>query len=189
MAQSSPCAAEGRRRPKVSAVRGHRREYGIEGDWHSGPMRSLQRRDRGEPPPRLVGGERGIRRSPSWAPISRRAGSARISSSKAWATWAISPRAVLRFSSGVELEVTAQNDPCKNLLVYHNQIPKRSVRASRRAGRRAADGRLEPGDTVSVVSEIAEKEAQGLNAPLFPSPPMTDRTGSVRITSIPWRPI
>jgi MOSC domain-containing protein YiiM len=60
---------------------------------------------------------------------------------------------MLRFSSGVELEVTAQNDPCKNLIVYHNQIPKRSY------GRRGvlavvrATGRIKPGDEVSVVSE------------------------------------
>ena len=59
--------------------------------------------------------------------------------------------ALLRFSSGVELEVTGQNDPCKNLMVYHNQIPKRAY------GRRGVlaivktTGRLKPGETVSVV--------------------------------------
>jgi MOSC domain-containing protein YiiM len=61
--------------------------------------------------------------------------------------------AILRFSSGVELEVTEQNDPCKNLMVYHNQIPKKSY------GRRGVlaivktTGRIKPGDTLVLVSE------------------------------------
>ncbi len=59
---------------------------------------------------------------------------------------------VMRFSSGVELEVTAQNDPCKNLMVWHDLIPKKSY------GRRGVlavvktQGKLRPGDTVSVTA-------------------------------------
>ncbi len=59
---------------------------------------------------------------------------------------------VLRFASGVELEVTQQNDPCKNLMVYHDLIPKRAY------GRRGVlaivrtQGKLRPGDTVKVAS-------------------------------------
>ena len=62
---------------------------------------------------------------------------------------------VLRFSSGVELEVTGQNDPCSNLMVYHNQVPKRAY------GRRGvlavvkATGRVKPGDQVSVENGTA----------------------------------
>jgi len=54
----------------------------------------------------------------------------------------------LRFSSGVELEVTAQNDPCKNLSVYHPKTPKQLY------GRRGllavvkTAGALKPGDKV-----------------------------------------
>lgn len=58
---------------------------------------------------------------------------------------------VLRFSSGVELEVTGQNNPCKNLAVYHPQVPKELY------GRRGLHtvvkktGSIEPGDTVELV--------------------------------------
>ncbi len=58
---------------------------------------------------------------------------------------------VLRFSSGVELEVTGQNNPCKNLAVYHPQVPKELY------GRRGLltvvkkTGTVRPGDTVEVV--------------------------------------
>ncbi len=57
----------------------------------------------------------------------------------------------LRFSSGVELEVTGQNMPCSNLSVYHPQAPKQLY------GRRGlltvvkSTGPLKPGDTVAVV--------------------------------------
>lgn len=56
---------------------------------------------------------------------------------------------ILRFSSGVELEVTGQNDPCKNLMCYDPLVPKRAY------GRRGVlamirqTGRLRPGDAVS----------------------------------------
>ena len=58
----------------------------------------------------------------------------------------------LRFSSGVELEVTGQNNPCRNLCVYHPQAPKRLM------GRRGVvavvvtPGPLRPGDRVELVS-------------------------------------
>lgn len=57
----------------------------------------------------------------------------------------------LRFSSGVELEVTAQNIPCDNLTVYHPQLPTRLY------GRRGVvavvrvPGTLRPGDTAAVL--------------------------------------
>ncbi len=65
----------------------------------------------------------------------------------------------LRFSSGpstllrtgVELEVTGQNDPCKNLCVYHPQAPKHLY------GRRGVvavvitPGTLRPGDSVELI--------------------------------------
>lgn len=58
---------------------------------------------------------------------------------------------MLRFSSGVELEVTAQNNPCKNLAVYHPQVPKELY------GRRGlltvvrSTGAVRPGDTLEIV--------------------------------------
>jgi len=57
----------------------------------------------------------------------------------------------LRFSSGVELEITGQNNPCKKLSVYHPQAPKELF------GRRGlltmvkTTGALQPGDTVEVI--------------------------------------
>ncbi len=59
---------------------------------------------------------------------------------------------LLRFSSGVELEVTGQSSPCQNLMVYHALLPKRVY------GRRGIvavvriPGLLRPGDTVEVDS-------------------------------------
>lgn len=55
------------------------------------------------------------------------------------------------FSSGAELEVTEQNNPCANLSVYHPRTPKELY------GRRgvltvvAAPGMLRPGDSVSIA--------------------------------------
>ena len=63
----------------------------------------------------------------------------------------IEPGQRLQFSSGVELEVTAQNNPCSNLQVYHPQAPKHLY------GRRGLltvvlqTGVVRPGDTVSLA--------------------------------------
>lgn len=59
---------------------------------------------------------------------------------------------LLRFSSGVVLDVTAQNDPCKNLMVYHDQVPKciygkRGIVAVVRI-----PGVLKPGDGVELLA-------------------------------------
>lgn len=62
----------------------------------------------------------------------------------------LQPGQRLRFSSGVELQVTGQNNPCKTLMVWHPQLPKRLM------GRRGVvctvlvTGALRPGDTVEV---------------------------------------
>ena len=62
----------------------------------------------------------------------------------------VAPGQWLRFSSGVELEVTAQNNPCKNLSVYHPKTPKQLY------GRRGllavvkTPGALKPGDKVTL---------------------------------------
>jgi MOSC domain-containing protein YiiM len=60
--------------------------------------------------------------------------------------------AVLAFSSGVELEVTGQNDPCKNLMVYHNQVPKRAYGRRGLLSMVRTTGRLKPGDYITVRS-------------------------------------
>jgi len=129
-------------------------EYGIEGDWHSGPMRT---RSNGEVVPNtrhvsLVAKE-------VFDDLNRELGTdiphggfgENILVEGMGDLGSIAEGDVLRFSSGVELEVTAQNDPCKNLMVYHNQIPKLSY------GRRGllavvrTTGRVKAGDTVSVI--------------------------------------
>lgn len=62
----------------------------------------------------------------------------------------VEPGQTLCFSSGVELEVTAQNQPCKNLMVWHEQVPKKLY------GKRGLltvvkkPGVVTPGDTVTV---------------------------------------
>ena len=130
-------------------------EYGIEGDWHSGPMRT---RSDGEVLPNtrhvsLVAKE-------VFDDLNRELGTdiphggfgENILVEGMGDLGGIAEGDVLRFSSGVELEVTGQNDPCKNLMVYHNQIPKKSY------GRRGVlavvktTGRVKPGDTVSVIA-------------------------------------
>jgi MOSC domain-containing protein YiiM len=129
-------------------------EYGIEGDWHSGPMRT---RSNGEVVPNtrhvsLVAKE-------VFDDLNRELGTdiphggfgENILVEGMGDLGGIAEGDLLRFSSGVELEVTGQNDPCKNLMVYHNQIPKLSY------GRRGllavvrATGRVKAGDTVSVL--------------------------------------
>jgi len=131
-------------------------EYGIEGDYHAGPMRT---RSNGEIVPNtrhisLVAEE-------VFDDLNRELGTdiplggfgENILVQGMGDLSDVEDGAVLGFSSGVELEVTGQNDPCRNLMVYHNQIPKRAY------GRRGVlavvktTGRLKPGDTVSVVSE------------------------------------
>ena len=63
----------------------------------------------------------------------------------------IAPGRRVVFGSGVELEVTEQNNPCANLSIYHPQVPKKLY------GRRGIlavvvkTGTLLPGDSVSVV--------------------------------------
>jgi MOSC domain-containing protein YiiM len=131
-------------------------EYGIEGDYHSGPMRT---RSNGEVVPNtrhvsLVAKE-------VFDDLNRELGTniphggfgENVLVQGMGDLSDVVGGAVLSFSSGVELEVTEQNDPCKNLMVYHNQIPKKSY------GRRGVlaivktTGRIKPGDMVQVVSE------------------------------------
>jgi MOSC domain-containing protein YiiM len=131
-------------------------QYGIEGDWHAGPMRT---RSNGEVVPNtrhisLVAKE-------VFDDLNRELGTdipqggfgENILVQGMGDLSDIGEGDLLRFSSGVELAVTGQNDPCRNLMVYHKQIPKQSY------GRRGVlavvktTGRLKPGDTVSVVSK------------------------------------
>jgi len=58
---------------------------------------------------------------------------------------------LLRFSSGVVLEITGQNDPCKNLMVWHNLVPKHTYGKRGIVAVVRAPGPLRPGDTVEVV--------------------------------------
>lgn len=63
----------------------------------------------------------------------------------------VEPGQRIIFGSGVELEVTEQNNPCSNLSVYHPKAPKELY------GRRglltivAKAGTLRPGDSVSLA--------------------------------------
>lgn len=128
-------------------------EYGVEGDWHSGPMRT---RSNGEVVPNtrhmsLVAKE-------VFDYLNRELGTdiapggfgENILVEGMGDLSEIREGDLLRFSSGVELEVTGQNDPCKNLMVYHSQVPKRAY------GRRGvlaivkATGRVRPGDKVTL---------------------------------------
>ena len=130
-------------------------EYGVEGDYHAGPMRT---RSNGEVEPNrrhitLVAKE-------VFDDLNRELGTdipaggfgENILVEGLGDLSDIKEGAVLSFSSGVELEVTGQNDPCKNLMVYHNQVPKHAY------GRRGlltmvrTTGRLKPGDSIAVHS-------------------------------------
>ena len=128
-------------------------EYGVEGDYHAGPMRTRSNGDV-EPNRRhitLVAKE-------VFDDLNRELGTdipaggfgENLLVQGLGDLSDIKEGAVLSFSSGVELEVTGQNDPCKNLMVYHNQVPKRAY------GRRGLltivrmTGRLKPGDSISV---------------------------------------
>jgi len=130
-------------------------EYGVEGDYHAGPMRT---RSNGEVEPNrrhitLVAKE-------VFDDLNRELGAdipaggfgENLLVEGLGDLSDITEGALLSFSSGVELEVTGQNDPCKNLMVYHNQVPKRAY------GRRGllaivrSTGRLTPGDSITVRS-------------------------------------
>jgi len=130
-------------------------EYGVEGDYHAGPMRT---RSNGEVEPNrrhvtLVAKE-------VFDDLNRQLGTdipaggfgENILVAGLGDLSDIGEGTILSFSSGVELEVTGQNDPCKNLMVYDNQVPKRAY------GRRGlltvvrTTGRLKPGDSITVRS-------------------------------------
>jgi MOSC domain-containing protein YiiM len=128
-------------------------EYGVEGDYHSGPMRT---RSNGEVEPNrrhvtLVAKEvfDDLNRELD-TDIPAGGFGENILVEGLGDLSDIKEGDLLSFSSGVELEVTGQNDPCKNLMVYHNQVPKRAY------GRRGlltmvrTTGRLKPGDSISV---------------------------------------
>ncbi len=130
-------------------------EYGVEGDYRAGPMRT---RSNGEVEPNrrhvtLVAKE-------VFDDLNRQLGTdipaggfgENILVAGLGDLSDIGEGTILSFSSGVELEVTGQNDPCKNLMVYDNQVPKRAY------GRRGlltvvrTTGRLKPGDSIAVRS-------------------------------------
>ena len=130
-------------------------EYGVEGDYHAGPMRT---RSDGQVVPNtrhvtLVAKEvfDDLNRELD-TDIPAGGFGENILVEGLGDLSDIREGAVLAFSSGVELEVTGQNDPCKNLMVYHNQVPKRAY------GRRGllavvrATGHLKPGDSITVQS-------------------------------------
>ena len=130
-------------------------EYGVEGDYHAGPMRT---RSDGQVVPNtrhvtLVAKEvfDDLNRELD-TDIPAGGFGENILVEGLGDLSDINEGEIIRFSSGVELEVTGQNDPCKNLMVYHNQVPKRAY------GRRGllavvrATGHLKPGDSITVQS-------------------------------------
>ena len=130
-------------------------EYGVEGDYHAGPMRT---RSDGQVVPNtrhvtLVAKEvfDDLNRELD-TDIPAGGFGENILVEGLGDLSDINEGEIIRFSSGVELEVTGQNDPCKNLMVYHNQVPKRAY------GRRGllavvrSTGHLKPGDSITVQS-------------------------------------
>ena len=132
-------------------------QYGVEGDYHAGPTRV--RRGTSIPNRRQVS----LVAKEVFDDLNRELGSdippggfgENILVEGLGDLSSLKEGELLRFSSGVELEVTGQNDPCANLMVYHNQVPKRAY------GRRGvlavvkATGRVKPGDQVSVENGTA----------------------------------
>jgi len=149
------CLRKEKGMPKVPQAEVVIGEYGVAGDYHAGPMRT---RSNGEVEPNrrhvtLVAKE-------VFDDLNRELGTEipaggfgeNILVEGLGDLSDIKEGAVLAFSSGVELEITGQNDPCKNLMVYHNQVPKRAY------GRRGllavvrTTGRLTPGDSIALRS-------------------------------------
>lgn len=62
----------------------------------------------------------------------------------------LTPGQRLRFEGGVELEVTAQNDPCSNLMVYGNQAVKLFYGCRGLLTVVRATGHISPGEGVSI---------------------------------------
>ncbi|TSC71587.1 MAG: putative MOSC domain [Parcubacteria group bacterium Gr01-1014_38] len=63
------------------------------------------------------------------------------------------PGTRLRIGPSVILEVTEQNDPCKNLLVYHKLLVKKSYgkRGILAIVREGAEAKLRPGDSIVIL--------------------------------------
>lgn len=63
----------------------------------------------------------------------------------------LQPGQRLRFSSGAELEITAQNDPCNNLAIYHRLAVKHLYGKRGLLTVVVAPGPVAPGDAVTVA--------------------------------------
>ena len=61
---------------------------------------------------------------------------------------------MLSFSSGATLEVTAQIDPCKDLMTYHDQLPKRTYGKRGVVSVVVNTGILKAGDAVSLTHRM-----------------------------------
>ena len=147
------CSKAGRGVPKIPQAEVTVGEHGIDGDFHAGPMRT---RSNGEvlPNNRHIS----IVAKEVFDDLNRELGTdipeggfgENILVEGMGNLSDLKEGDMLRFSSGVELEITGQNDPCKNLMIYHQSIVKLSY------GRRGVlaivkrQGVLRPGDTVSV---------------------------------------
>ncbi len=130
-------------------------QHGVEGDYHSGPTRISRRTGQQTPNDRQVsivaaealegiGTELGITIAPGGLGeniLVRGLGN----------LGDVPVGAQLVFSGGVQLQVTAQNAPCSNLMAHHPLVPKLAL------GRRGllaiviGTGFISPGDAVSLV--------------------------------------
>ena len=61
----------------------------------------------------------------------------------------------LRFSSGVVLEITAQNDPCKSIMTYHKLLPKRAYGKRGLVAIVRTPGELKPGAGVELSRQAS----------------------------------
>lgn len=129
--------------------------YGVEGDYHAGPTRT---NSKGESEPNLrqvtVVAAEAVEQAAASLSVDIPHGGLgeNILVRGLGDLGELEPGQRIVFGSGVELEVTEQNNPCANLSVYHPRTPKELY------GRRGVlttvttPGTLRPGDSVAVAT-------------------------------------
>jgi hypothetical protein len=84
----------------------------------------------------------------------------------------LEPGDLLRFSGGVEFQVTEQNVPCANLSVYHPLVPKLVYGRRGVVGVVRTPGVLRPGESVTVVRADEHVLVEAYAGAFYPQRPL-----------------
>ncbi|GBD12229.1 Putative metal-sulfur cluster biosynthesis proteins YuaD [bacterium HR24] len=150
--------------------------YGVEGDYHYGAFRTSRRTGQTVPNLRQVSvcarevydeleAQLGVRVPPGgFSENVLVEGLGDLSD--------LEPGDLLRFAGGVEFEVTDQNVPCNNLMVYHPLVPRLVYGRRGIVGVVRATGTLRPGEVVTVVRGSEEVQVEAYGGSFYPERPL-----------------